>query len=109
MYATIDVMNITQHNLFSFWLSLLMMLLEHLCSPLEFVTTHAFKTESHIVVLLQEASQIHVNYQVDMNVFCRKSQGNAVKYLPCGRGIIFVFFFTFLIFFIFRLVRLDYL
>ena len=49
------------------------MLLEHLCSPLEFVTTHAFKRESHIVVLLQEASQTHVNYQVDMNVFCRKS------------------------------------
>ena len=78
------------------------MLLEHLCSPLEFVTTHASKTESHIVVLLQEASQIRVNYQVDMNVFCRKSQGNAVKHLPCGRGIIVVFF-TFLFFLFFGL------
>ena len=78
------------------------MLLEHLCSPLEFVTTHASKTESHIVVLLQEASQIRVNYQVDMNVFCRKSQGNDVKHLPCGRGII-VIFFTFLFFSFFGL------
>lgn len=78
------------------------MLLEHLYSPLEFVTTHASKTESHFVVPLQEASQIRVNYQVDMNVFCRKSQGNAVKHLPCGRGIIVVFF-TFLFFSFFGL------
>ena len=55
------------------------MLLEPLCFPLGYVTMHAFRTESHIVVLWLEALQTLANYLVDMNGFCWKLQGNVAK------------------------------
>ena len=46
-----------------------MMLLEHLCSPLGFVITHAFMIESHIVKPSLKALQTPVSCPVDMKVF----------------------------------------
>ena len=56
-----------------------MMSPEPLCFPLGYVTKHAFKTENHIVLLWLEAFPTHALYLVDINVFCRKLQGNIEK------------------------------
>lgn len=70
------------------------MLPEQLCFPLAFVTTHAFRTESHIVEPSLKALQTPVNCQVDMNVFWRKSQGNVVKHQTFSRSGGFFSFFS---------------